>query len=140
MMKALVIAMLLAGSAEAAPPAPRWTSVGPGSGGVVEVDRASLTWRRLQRAWWRVRFAEPRRDGSVEERNLELIDCHEGASAGIETVSLDAAGRVIDDQRDTEELAFQRMSPPTPDTPGEVAAMGACRLRPPPPPPPRRRR
>ena len=52
----------------------------------------------------------------------------------------DAGGQVISDQRDGEELARQRMGPPTPGTTGELVASQACRLRPPPPPPPRKRR
>lgn len=141
MTKALLIGLALAGSsAAAAPPGPRWTHAGPGAGGAIEIDRASLNWRPVQRAWWRIRYAEPKRDGTVEERHLELIDCREGVSAAIETVSLDAGGRVIADQRDGEALAAQRMGPPTPGTSGETVAVQACRLRPPPPPPPRKRR
>lgn len=141
MHKAILIGLALAGSAAAAAAAgPRWTSVGPGPGGAIEVDRASLTWRPMQRAWWRIRYAGPRPDGAVEERHLELIDCRAGVSAVIETVSLDAAGRVLADRRDGEELALQRMGPPTPGTAGETVAVQACRLRPPPPPPPRKRR
>jgi hypothetical protein len=136
----LLIALLTAPAGAAAPPMPRWTSVGTGAGGgAIEINRASLTWRPMQRAWWRIRYASPKRDGTVEERHLELIDCRSGTSAVIETVSLDGVGQVINDQRDGEELAMQRMGPPTPDTTGETVVEQACRLRPPPPPPPRKR-
>ena len=140
MTRTLIFCALLAGSAAAAPPMPRWTAVGSGAGGgAIEINRASLTWRPMQRAWWRIRYAPAKQDGTAEERHLELIDCRAGTSAVIETVSLDATGQVIDDQRDGEELALQRMGPPTPDTTGETVVEQACRLRPPPPPPPRRR-
>jgi len=136
----LLLIALLAGPALAAAPMPRWTAVGTGAGGgAIEINRASLNWRPLQRAWWRIHYAPPKRDGTVEERHLELIDCRAGTSAVIETVSLDSAGQVIADQRDGEELAMQRMGPPTPGTTGETVAEQACRLRPPPPPPRRRR-
>lgn len=51
-----------------------------------------------------------------------------------------ADGRVLNDQRDPENLAMQRMGPPTPGTSGELVAMAACRLRPPPPPPHKKKR
>lgn len=134
----LILGALLAGPAIAAPnPGPHWTAVGAGAGGGrVEIDRASLNWRPMQRAWWRIGYDPARRDGTVEERHLELIDCRTGTSAVIQTISLDAAGRVVADQRDGEELAMQRMGAPTPGTTGELVAENACRLRPPPPPPP----
>lgn len=137
----LIAALALPGPAVAAQPAPRWTAVGTGAGGgAIEIDRASLNWRAMQRAWWRIRYAPAKPDGTVEERHLELIDCRGGESAVIETVSLDGTGRTIADRRDGEELAMQRMGPPTPGTSGETVVEGACRLRPPPPLPPRRRR
>lgn len=141
-MNRMILLTLILGAtpALAASPAPRWTAIGPGAGGTVEVDRASLTWRPMQRAWWRINYAEPKRDGTVQERHLELIDCRAGVSAVIATVSMDAGGRVIADQRDGEDLAMQRLSPPTPGTTGELVAEQSCRLRPPPPPPPRKRR
>lgn len=112
--------------------APMWVAAGPGPGGVpIEIDRGSLTWRNLQRASWRVLYDEPRRDGAVEERHLELIDCGAGLTAVIETVSIGADGRVINVARDGESLAMQRLSPATPDTAGEMVAERACRLRPP---------
>ena len=139
MMLGLGFGLGLAGPASAA--APRWTAVGTGAGGgTIEIDRASLNWRALQRAWWRIGYAPAKADGTVEERHLELIDCRARVSAVMETVSLDASGRVIADQRDGENLAMQRMGPPTPGTTGETVAREACRLRPPPPPPPRKRR
>lgn len=141
MNKAMILGLILAGApALAATPGPRWTHVGQGAGGPVEVDRASLTWHPVQHAWWRIVYASPKRDGTVEERSQELIDCDARVSAVIETVSLDAGGQVIADQRDGEALARQRMGPPTPDSTGELVAEQACRLRPPPPPPPPRKR
>ncbi|MBA2918924.1 hypothetical protein GON01_13560 [Sphingomonas sp. MAH-20] len=132
---------VLAMPAAAAAPMPRWAAVGTGAGGgAIEIDRASLTWRAQQRVWWRIRYVPAKRDGTVEERHLELIDCRSGESAVIETVSLNGAGQVIANQRDGEELAMQRINPPTPGTTGETVVEGACRLRPPPPPPPRKRR
>lgn len=147
MTRTLLLMALLAAPAWAAPagaappPMPRWVAVGTGAGGgAIEINRASLTWRPMQRAWWRIHYEPPKRDGTVEERHLELIDCHTGSSAVIETISLDGAGQVINDQRDGEDLAMQRMGPPTPDTTGETVVEQACRLRPPPPPPPRKRK
>ena len=136
MKRLVMMALAMAGPALAAPatPQPRWTAVGPGAGGApIEIDRASLTWRPLQRAWWRIADAPPKRDGTAEERHLELIDCGSGESAVIGTISLDTGGRVIADRRDGEELAMQRMGPPTPGTTGEMIVEQACRLRPPPP-------
>lgn len=133
--------MLMASLMMLAAPGPAWVPAGRGPGGVpVEIDRRSLTWRNLQRVAWRMRLGEPRRDGTVEERHVDLIDCGAGLTAVIETVSLDAGGQVLNDQRDGESLARQRLSPPTPGTVGETVAERACLLRPPPPPPPRRRR
>lgn len=128
----LLIGALLSAPILAAPPMPRWTPV-QAQGRTVEIDTASLTWRPLQRAWWRIAYAEPRRDGTVEERHLELIDCRAGTTAVIQTVSLAASGTVLNNAEDGEALALQRLSPPTPDTIGEAVAMAACRLRPPPP-------
>lgn len=117
---------------------PVWVPGGVGPGGApVAIDRSALTWRNLQRVRWRLTLPEPRRDGTVEEQHLDLVDCAEGLNAVIETVSFDAAGQVIGTERDGEDLALQRLSPPTPGTVGESVAMRACRLR---PPPPRRKR
>lgn len=143
MKRLLILGFILAGPALAAPakPMPRWAPVGTGAGGGrIEIDRASLTWRAMQRAWWRIGYAPAKRDGTVEERHLELIDCGTGTSAVIETISLDGNGQVVAEQREGEALAMQRMGPPTPDTTGETVVEQACRLRPPPPPPPRKRR
>lgn len=117
---------------------PVWVPGGVGPGGApVAIDRTSLTWRNLQRVRWRLTLPEPRRDGTVEERHTDLVDCAEGLNAVMETVSLDGTGRVIGTERDGEDLALQRLSPPTPGTVGETVAERACRLR---PPPPRRKR
>lgn len=131
-MRTIILSLLLTTPALAAPPMPRWTAV-PADGRTVEIDRASLTWRAMQRAWWRTRHAQPLRDGTAEERHLELVDCNTGTSAVIQTVSLDAEGDVVRDQIDGEELAIQRLSPPTPGTVGEAVTIAACRMRPPPP-------
>ena len=142
MKRLLILAVVLAGPVLAAlpEPMPRWTAAGAGAGGgQIEIDRASLTWRAMQRAWWRIGYAPAKRDGTAEERHLELIDCGTGTSAVIETISLDGAGRVIAEQRDGEALAMQRMSPPTPGTTGETVLEQACRMRQPPPPPRKRR-
>ncbi|HYZ47378.1 MAG TPA: hypothetical protein VE567_00625 [Sphingomonas sp.] len=135
MIKLTTLSLALAIAAPAvAQPRPRWIAVGTGAGaGEIEIDRASLNWRPVQRAWWRIAYAPAKPDGTVEERHLELIDCGDGNSAVIETVSFDAAGRMIAEQRDGEELARQRLGPPTPGTTGETIVEQACRLRPPPP-------
>jgi len=131
-MRMMILACLLATPALAAPPMPRWTPV-PAQGHAVEIDRASLTWRAMQRAWWRTRHAQPLKDGTAEERHLELVDCNTGMSAVIQTVFLAADGQVLREQQDGEELAIQRLGVPTPDTVGEAVVEAACRLRPAPP-------
>lgn len=128
-------------AAGATPPMPRWTPAGMDAvGRTIQIDRNSLNWRSLQHAWWRVAYPEARRDGTVEERHLELVDCRDGTAAVIRIVALGADGRVVNEQVDGEDLALQRLSPPTPDTAGETIVTEACRLRPPPPPPPPRPR
>lgn len=136
----MILGLIVASPALAAPPMPRWTPAGMDAAGrTIEIDRNSLNWRSLQRAWWRIAYPQPRPDGTVEERHLELVDCRDGTSAVIQTVSLGADGRVVSDQVDGEELALQRLGPPTPDTAGETVTTEACRLRPPPPRLPERR-
>jgi hypothetical protein len=131
-MESLIMLALLAAAPAGA--APRWTEIGRDAAGrPVEIERGSLHWRNLQRAWWRIRHAEPQADGAVEERHLELIDCGARTSAVIGTIRIGAGGETVSDQRDGESLAMQRMGPPTPETTGEMVAMAACRLRPPPP-------
>lgn len=138
-MTTLIILGLLA--AQPGGPVPRWTPAGMDAAGrTIEIDRNSLDWRSLQRVWWRIRHAEPGRDGTVEERHLELVDCRDRVSAPIQTLMLGQGGQLIVDQRDGEELALQRLGPPTPDSAGETVTIEACRLRPPPPPPPRPKR
>ncbi len=133
----LMASMILLAAAQA----PAWTAAGGGPGGApVEIDRRSLTWRNLQRVVWRLRLPEPRRDGTAEERHVDLVDCGAGLTAVIETEFRDAGGQIITIARDGEALARQRLSPPTPGTVGETVAERACLLRPPPPPPPGRRR
>jgi hypothetical protein len=130
------LGLLAAAPAMAAPPMPRWTPAGTdGAGRTIEIDRNSLNWRSLQRVWWRVAYPEPRRDGTMEERHLELVDCRDGNAAVIRIASLGAGGQLLNEQVDGEELALQRLSPPTPGTAGETVAREACRLRPPPPSP-----
>jgi hypothetical protein len=134
-MKQQVIAagalLLIAGAALAQ--GGRWVNVGSAPGGPIEVDRGSLDWHRMQHAVWRIRYAVPKPNGAVEERNLELIDCHEHSSAPISTRSIGPDGRVIEEQSDPESVAQAHLKPPTIATPGRAAASGACRLRPPPP-------
>jgi hypothetical protein len=134
-MKMLILsAALVAVPASAAPAPLRWTEVGRDPAGrAVEVARGSLDWRNEQRAWWRIVYAEPREDGALEERHLELIDCADRSAAVIRTLAVGAGGQTVSEQVDGESLARQRLSPPTPDTTGEMVAMAACRLRPPPP-------
>jgi hypothetical protein len=111
----------------------RWVIVGSAPGGAIEVDRGSLTWHRMQHAVWRVRYAVPKPNGAVEDRNIELIDCHDHTSAPISTRSIGPGGQIIDEQTDPESVAQQHLRPPTISSPGKAAASGACRLRPPPP-------
>lgn len=134
-MKTLIMfGLVLAAPAAAAPQEMRWTQVGSDvAGRPVEVARSSLNWRNLQRAWWRIVYAEPRGDGAIEERHLELIDCGDRTSAVIQTMAIGAGGQTLSEQVDGENLAMQRLGPPTPETTGEMVAMAACRLRPPPP-------
>ena len=126
-MRMMIMACLLATPVMAAPPMPRWTPVAA-DGRTVEIDRASLTWRAMQRAWWRTVHAQPLKDGTAEERHLELVDCNTGMSAVIQIVSLDAGGDVVRDQGDGESLAIQRLSPPTPGTVGEAVTEAAVRM------------
>lgn len=125
--------VLMAGPAIALAPAGRWVTVGNAAGGPIEVDRNSLDWHRVQHAVWRIRYQVPKPNGAVEERNLELIDCHDRTSAPISTRSIGPDGRIIDEQTDPESVAQAHLKPPTIATPGKAAASGACRLRPPPP-------
>jgi hypothetical protein len=134
MKRLILIASLFAAPATAAPEPLGWTEVGRDvAGRPVEIARSSLTWRNLQRAWWRIAYAEPRTDGAVEERHLELVDCNDRTSAIIRTMAVGPDGQTLVEQVDGENLAMQRLSPPTPETTGEMVAMAACRLRPPPP-------
>ena len=136
-MKQQVIAagalLLIAGASQALAQGGRWVTVGNAAGGAIEVDRGSLSWRRMQRAVWRIRYQTPKPNGAVEERNLELIDCHARTSAPISTRSIGPDGRIIDEQSDPESIAQAHLKAPTIATPGRAAASGACRLRPPPP-------
>jgi hypothetical protein len=111
----------------------RWVTVGSAPGGPIEVDRGSLDWHRMQHAVWRIRYVEPKPNGAVEERYVELIDCHDRTSAPLSTTSIGPGGQVISVDRDPEDIVRQRLKPPTIGTPGRAAASGACRLRPPPP-------
>jgi hypothetical protein len=133
-MKALrLFGLILAAPAAAAPEPLRWTEVGRDAAGrTVEVARSSLTWRNMQRVWWRIVHTSPRGDGAIEERHLELIDCDDRTSAVIRTMVVGPGGQTLSEQVDGENLAMQRLSPPTPETTGEMVAMAACRLRPPP--------
>ena len=136
-MKQQVIALgallLIAGAGQALAQGGRWVMVGNAAGGPIEVDRNSLNWHRMQHAVWRIRYAMPKPNGAVEERNLELIDCHARTSAVISTRSIGPGGQIIDEQTDPESVALGHLKPPTISSPGKAAASGACRLRPPPP-------
>jgi hypothetical protein len=130
---ALGALVLIATSAVALAQGERWANVGSAPGGPIEVDRSSLDWHRMQHAVWRIRYAVPKPNGTVEERNLELVDCHLHTSAPISTRSLGPGGQVIAEQTDPESVAQTHLKEPTIATPGRAAASGICRLRPPPP-------
>jgi hypothetical protein len=136
-MKQAIIALgalvLMVSPGLALAPGGRWVTVGSAAGGPIEVDRSSLDWHRMQHAVWRIRYQTPKPNGAVEERNLELIDCHARTSAPISTRSIGPDGRIVEEQSDPESIAQQHLAPPTIATPGRAAATGACRLRPPPP-------
>jgi hypothetical protein len=142
-MKSILIlvagAALAAGPAQALParkappkpPRPEWVRVGSYvDGGPVEVDKTSIfTSNGLTRAWWRTSFAEPRQDGTVQEKQLLAIDCG-GLSTVLAAVTLDAQGPVISNIREAGSAALSRLGPATPGTTGEMVAQAACNLRP----------
>lgn len=133
LMIGLASAALLATPAGAAtPPREQWVRVGAHvDGGPVEVDRKSIApWRGLWRGWWRVTLAEPRRDGTLVEKHLELVDCREGLTSTLELVSLRADGSVAGDAREPDSVALTQLSPATPGSVGDMAAAAICRLRP----------
>ena len=135
MMKLRVIAIAVAAAAlAAAAPVQKteWVRVGSYvDGGPVEVDKKSIfTSGGLTRAWWRTSFAEPRGNGSVQEKQLMAIDCGEGLSTVLAAVSLAADGSVIEEVREPEGAALHRLGPVTPGTTGETVAKAACDLRP----------
>ena len=77
MKRLLILAVVLAGPVLAAlpEPMPRWTAAGAGAGGgQIEIDRASLTWRAMQRAWWRIGYAPAKRDGTAEDVVFSPVD------------------------------------------------------------------
>jgi hypothetical protein len=125
--------LLIAGAGQALAQGGRWVTVGDAAGGPIEVDRGSLNWHRMQHALWRIRYAVPQPNGAVEERNIELIDCHARTSAPISTRWFGADGRIINEQTDPISVAQAHLKEPTISSPGKAAAAGACRLRPPPP-------
>ena len=130
---AIVAALILAaGAATALAALPRWVPVGRGAGGgMIEIDRSSLNWHSLQHAVWRIGYSEPKPNGAVGERNVELIDCDTHTSAPISTTSIGPHGEVIDVQSDPESIARRHLAPPTIGSPGHRVAVNACRLRPP---------
>lgn len=133
-MIAVAALALAAGSGPAQAQGGRWVPVGPGAGGgMIEIDRSSLTWHSIQHAVWRIGYAEPKPNGAVGERHVELIDCNAHASAPISTTSIGPQGEVIEVQSDPESIARQHLAPPTIGSPGRRVAVNACRLRPPPP-------
>lgn len=130
-------AALLAGPAAAAPgskPAPKeeWVRVGSYvDGGAVEVDRRSIvTSQGLMRAWWRTSFAQPRPDGTVQEKQLIAVDCGEELSTALAAIAFDGEGAVIEDVREAESAALDRLGPATPGTTGETVARAVCAMRP----------
>lgn len=118
----------------AASPAPKteWVRVGSYvDGGPVEVDKKSIfTSAGLTRAWWRTSFAEPRPDGTVQEKQLMAINCGEGLSTILAALSLAADGSLIEEVYEPESAALNRLGPVTPGTTGEMVAKAACDLRP----------
>ena len=132
---ALAAVTMAAAPAAAARPRPQkaeWVRIGSYvDGGPVEVDRKSIfTLAGLTRAWWRTSFAEPRQDGTTQEKQLMAIDCGEGLSTTLAAVSLAADGSVIEEVREPESAALSRLGPVTPGTTGETVARAACDLRP----------
>lgn len=124
------VALLAATAGGAAAPKPQWVRVGSHHGQPVEVDKASIrTASGVTRGWWRVALAEPRRDGTVQEKQLEAVDCDERLSTSLALVTLDAEGRVLSDVREPESAALARLAPSTPGTTGELVAESICRLR-----------
>ena len=109
-----------------------WVRVGSYTdGGPVEVDKKSIfTSGRLTRAWWRTSFAEPRPDGTAQEKQLMAIDCGEGLSTVLALIGVDAGGAVVREVREPEGAALRRLGPVTPGTTGETVAKAACDLRP----------
>jgi hypothetical protein len=113
---------------------PRWVPVGAGAGGgTIEIDRSSLNWRSVQHAVWRISYLEPKPNGALGERHVELIDCNAHTSAALSTTSIGPRGEVIEVQSDPESIAIRHLAPPTIGSPGRRVAVNACRLRPPPP-------
>jgi hypothetical protein len=84
----------------------------------------------LTRAWWRTSFAEPRPDGTAQEKQLMAIDCGEGLSTVLALIGVDAGGAVVREVREPEGAALRRLGPVTPGTTGETVAKAACDLRP----------
>ena len=109
-----------------------WVRVGSYTdGGSVEVDKKSIfTSGGLTRAWWRTSFAEPRPDGTAQEKQLMAIDCGEGLSTVLALIGVDAGGAVVREVREPEGAALRRLGPVTPGTTGETVAKAACDLRP----------
>ena len=125
------VALLAATAAGAAAPKPQWVRVGSHHGQSVEVDKASIrTANGITRGWWRVALAEPRSDGTAQEKQLEAVDCGERLSTSLALVALDAGGEVMSDVREPESAALARLAPATPGTTGELVAEAICRLRP----------
>lgn len=130
----MVAAALALAASAAIAQGPRWVPVGAGAGGgMIEIDRSSLNWHAVQHAVWRIGYAEPKPNGAVGERHVELIDCNAHTSAPISTTSIGPRGEVIDVQSDPESIAIRHLAPPTIGSPGRRVAASACRLRPPPP-------
>src|ERR1700761_630988 len=103
-------------TAAVAQPRPDWVPIGTHvDGGVVEVDRASISTRGdVTYGWWRLALTEPRPDGAAREKHLDAVDCARRMATELELVSYRADSSVLADGRETESAAMTRMGPVTP--------------------------
>jgi hypothetical protein len=127
----MLAATIGAGGAQAAAPSgPRWMAAGTApDGGAIEVNAAAIvTMGALTRGWWRVRFREPRPDGTAIETRLYAVDCAQRLTTTLETIATTLDGRVLSDGRESESAALTRLSPATPGTAGEAAGRAICAM------------
>lgn len=130
---AMVAFALAAGAPSHAAPTEDWVRIGTAPGGdPIELDRKSIVTAPdgLTEAWWRVPLAEPREDGTAEERHLELIDCRKGTSSELALLKLDETGEPVEELREPESAAIRRLGAATPGTTGETVLDAACAMRP----------